>query len=160
MDALLLTYPTLSHNGFPCRWEGRQDFKEARIEFIRAVIRKSIAPARCYDVGSYGGKHYVEHLTGSYLTNGEFIVAMKLEGYTHSKVVAGCPNVSFKAKYVVSPDMVANVGRNIADETIFARHWGGQKKVQAYKTLVAEVKALVNEVKGDKERVEHVIGYD
>lgn len=164
MDATLLTYPTLSHNGFPCRWEGRRDFKEARIDLIRWVIRASIKPAKSYKVGSYGGKHYVEHLSGTYVSNGEFILAMILEGYTHSKPIAGRPNVCFKANYIASPEMVTSLSydtqqRQLCDE-ILARHWGGMKKVQTYKNVTADVTTFVKRLKGDKERVEDVIGHD
>jgi hypothetical protein len=161
MDTLLQTYPGLTHNGHPCRWEGYQAFKPARIEFFRSVIRKTIVPARCFNVGSYSGKHYVEKLTDSYMTNGEFIVAMMLEGYTSSKVVAGSPNVSFKAKYLADREIVANFPHQCGDlpEVVLGHRWG-KKKLANYRTIVAEVEAYVKEVKGDKECVEDVIGRD
>jgi len=159
MDTIV-TNSGLTQNGYPCQWEGRADFKPSRIEFIRAVIRLSIAPAKSYMVGSYGGKHYIEQLTGAYISNGEFIVAMLMEGYAQSKVVPGRPNVSFKAKYLADHMIVSNLSHpiNHAPDAILAHQWG-KTKLTKYREIEAQVKELVDSTKQGKERVEDVIGH-
>jgi hypothetical protein len=160
MDTLV-TNSGLTHGGYPCRLEERADFKSSRIEFIRAAIRLSIVPAKSYNIGSYGGKHYIEQLTGSYISNGEFIVAMLMEGYVQSKIVPGRPSVSFKSKYLADHMIVLNLShpksRDVPD-AILAHQWG-KAKLAKYRTIEAQVKALVDSTKQEKERVEDVIGH-
>lgn len=114
MDAVLAKYPNLHHFGLS-PWDDRpltaadRNFSPARIELIRQMIRLTIMPTKKkWDIGSYGGKHHVEHLMDIYITNGEFILAMILEGYEMKQCVWGkdtshpwrpTPNAIFRAKY-------------------------------------------------------------
>ena len=58
-----------------------------------------------YNVGSYGGKHYIEDYRKKsrsgdcYISNGEFIIAMLLCGYT-MKTYYNSPNPDFRASYI------------------------------------------------------------
>ncbi len=75
---------------------------EAR-KFIRAHTTKVGASSR-YRIRSYGGKHTCERGTGTYITNGEFIVACALEGYHLSFIEYGCKqtNARIGAKWLES----------------------------------------------------------
>lgn len=50
----------------------------------------------CYKLGSYQGKHIVEKHLNTYISNGEFIIAMILSGYIFKKIDG--LNCNFKAK--------------------------------------------------------------
>lgn len=135
MDAALAKLPTLElfglapFNNNPEEYPPDRNFIPARIELIRQVIRVSIVPTkRKWGIGSYGGKHYIEDLMDIYISNGEFILAMAMEGYEVRHVVWGketahpgrpTPNAVFRAKYKVNPTIVAN------------RHWDA-RTVKAY----------------------------
>jgi hypothetical protein len=46
------------------------------------TLRKNITPIQTPSVGSYGMKHLVERAIGKYVTNGEFIAAALISGYS------------------------------------------------------------------------------
>jgi hypothetical protein len=66
---------------------------EAVVAEIAAWLRVNIAPIKTPTVGSYGMKHLVERAISKYVTNGEFIAAALIAGYTF-KYTDG-PNVEF-----------------------------------------------------------------
>lgn len=103
LDEVLALHPSLTTFGFG-QFQDKtavrtnpNEFNPARIEFLRKLIALSIVPNRSYKVGSYGGKHVMEHLADFYFANGEFIVAMLMEGYP---MRTSGVNASFKANYV------------------------------------------------------------
>ena len=112
MDAILTQHPNLTLFGLDPSEEHIPDrrFTEARIEMIRKVIRVAVKPVSPHSkkrIGSYGGKHVIEHLIDLYITNGEFILAMLMEGYPMKHIVhcitnRPTPNASFKADWVMN----------------------------------------------------------
>jgi hypothetical protein len=117
MDAILAQHPNLSIFGLDPTDEKNPDrrFTEARIEMIRKVIRVAVKPVSPHSkkrIGSYGGKHVIERLIDLYITNGEFILAMLMEGYPMKQIVYGrdfgiyynrpTPNGAFKADWVMN----------------------------------------------------------
>ncbi|RSN48287.1 hypothetical protein [Actinomadura sp. WAC 06369] len=73
---------------------GREELagSEAVVMETAAWLRENITPIKTPTVGSYGMKHVMEHATGVYVTNGEFIAAALIAGYTFKYTV---PNVLF-----------------------------------------------------------------
>ena len=55
-------------------------------------LRENITPIKTLTVDSYGMKHVMERATGRYVTNGEFIAAALIVGYTFRYAE---PNVLF-----------------------------------------------------------------
>ena len=136
MDAVLAKYPNLHHFGLSTyqdrpMTDADRNFKPTRIELIRNMIKASIEPAKTWKIQSYGGKHYIEHLMDIYITNGEFILAMAMEGYEVKQVVWGkdtaqpgrpTPNAVFRAKYKADASIVLN------------KNWGLREINARYKT--------------------------
>jgi hypothetical protein len=112
MDAILAQHPNLTLFGLDPSQEHIPDrnFIATRIEMIRQVIRvavKPVSPSSKKRIGSYGGKHVIENLIDLYITNGEFILAMLMEGYPMKQIVCipynrPTPNASFKADWVMN----------------------------------------------------------
>jgi hypothetical protein len=73
---------------------GREDLaaREAMVLETAAWLRENITPIKTPTVGSYGMKHVMERATGRYVTNGEFIAAALIVGYTFKYTE---PNVLF-----------------------------------------------------------------
>ena len=85
MEEILAKYPLLRPFGLVpymndmSRLTEHHGFDTARIELIRRMIRvmvKKVGPHSRKCIGSYGGKHVIEHEMNFYITNGEFIMAM------------------------------------------------------------------------------------
>ena len=163
MDAVLAKYPNLHHFGLSPYDDrplaaGDRNFIPARIELIRQMIRASIVPTKKkWDIGSYGGKHYIEHLMDIYITNGEFILAMALEGYEVKQVVWGrntsqpgrpTPNAVFRAKYKADQSIVH--GKNWALRDLHARY--KTKKVKAWEQVQDTVLMILFKVLYDAGR--------
>jgi hypothetical protein len=113
MENVLATYPNLRPFGLEpymndaANLEPYHGFDASRIDLIRRMIRhmvKPVGPNSRKHIGSYGGKHVIEHEIDFYITNGEFILAMLLEGYSmkHDIHPMGrpTPNGTFKATWV------------------------------------------------------------
>lgn len=69
------------------------------LDLLRAnvpVVARLCKHASSYRVGSYNGKHAVEHALNNYVSNGEFIVAALMLGFTWRNDV---PNIEFKMNY-------------------------------------------------------------
>lgn len=142
MDTILALYPNLTTCGLNETRTKTDEFTLARIEFLRTLIRVSIVPDRCYKVGSYGGKHSMEHLVKFYFTNGEFILAMLMEGYPMRENGINCV---FKARYRV-PNVGANNG-HILDwtPTKYPLRRRGERNVEeARLTLQNDVKNILD----------------
>jgi hypothetical protein len=135
MENVLATYPNLTPFGLvpfmndPANRESRK-FLPARIDLIRRMIRvmvKKVGPNSRKFIGSYGGKHVVEHEMDFYITNGEFILAMMLEGYTMKHVVYGppwnrpTPNATFKAAWIHDPGL-ADVWRRYPEGRVISKY--------------------------------------
>ena len=116
MEEILAKLPNLTPFGLapylddPANHDNTK-FLPARIDLIRRMIRvmvKPVGPNSKKSIGSYGGKHVIEHEIEFYITNGEFILAMMLEGYPARQQTWGLPgapgnrtpNASFKATWV------------------------------------------------------------
>jgi hypothetical protein len=56
--------------------------REATVLEIGAWLHDNITPIKTRSVGSYGMKHLVERAIGKYVTNGEFIAAALISGYS------------------------------------------------------------------------------
>jgi len=115
MEEILAKYPSLRPFGLEPYMNNPDalndadgQFMAARIDLIRRMIRvmvKKVGPNSKKRIGSYGGKHVVEREIGFYIANGEFIMAMLLEGYPMKQDpcdVRGrpSPNGTFKATWV------------------------------------------------------------
>ena len=134
MNEALARFPTLGQGGLTTHGG---IFNPERIELIRKVIRASIVPTAPkrgkWGIGSYGGKHYIEHLMDIYITNGEFILAMVMEGYETKHVIYdkpyrhATPNAVFRAKYKANSSIV------------HSKNWALRELHTRYRT--AEVKA-------------------
>ncbi|ACZ83786.1 hypothetical protein [Streptosporangium roseum] len=73
---------------------GRERLANAEATVLETAVwlRENIRPIKAPTVGSYGMKHVMEHATGKYVANGEFIAAALIAGYTFKYVQ---PNVLF-----------------------------------------------------------------
>jgi hypothetical protein len=73
---------------------GRERLANAEATVLETAVwlRENIRPIKRPTVGSYGMKHVMERATGKYVTNGEFIAAALIAGYTFRRVQ---PNVLF-----------------------------------------------------------------
>jgi hypothetical protein len=67
--------------------------REPTVLEIGAWLRENIRPIKTPSVGSYGMKHLVERAIGKYVTNGEFIAAALISGYSFK--YRGGPNMQF-----------------------------------------------------------------
>lgn len=65
-----------------------QRIADALVEFFPATRLPPARDARSYFPGSYGLKHVIERITGSYVANGDLILAAALTGY-HVEVEDG-----------------------------------------------------------------------
>lgn len=65
---------------------------EAMVMETAAWLRENITPIKTPTVGSYSMKHVMERATGRYVTNGAFIAAALIAGYTFKYEA---PNVLF-----------------------------------------------------------------
>ncbi len=74
---------------------GREELvaREATVLEIAAWLRENITPIKTPNFDSYGMKHVVERVVGEYITNGEFIAAALIAGYSF-KYGEG-PNMQF-----------------------------------------------------------------
>jgi hypothetical protein len=74
--------------------------KQDYLDIMDAMKRipEIITPGRQYKINSYGGKHVLEKHRKKYMSNGCFICAMILLGYTYKK--PDSLNLIFKAKYI------------------------------------------------------------
>ena len=106
MEEILAKYPHLRPFGLEpymkdmSRLTEHHGFLAARIDLVRRMVRvmvKPVGPNSKKRIGSYGGKHVIEHEIEFYITNGEFILAMLLEGYPMKQ---DGPNGIFKATWV------------------------------------------------------------
>jgi hypothetical protein len=95
----------IRQNGFYCSKNShfKSDFKKENYNnIIQCIFEIPIileTSKRIYKVGSYEGKHILEIFRGgSYISNGEFIIAMILCGYSFQKYGLNC---SFKARYKI-----------------------------------------------------------
>lgn len=156
-DEILSLYPDLTTCGLNQVRTCVTEFNPNRIEFLRKLIRLMIASHRSYKVGSYGGKHAMERPVKFYFTNGEFILAMLMEGYPMRRDGINCV---FKARYLV-PDVGVPSGyildwtpeesrrQNTMDALLFGRRPVRQmretKVDQARRTLKSNVEALLDE---------------
>ena len=68
---------------------------EINIMKCKECIPKLFKKIPCYKLGSYQGKHIVEKYLNTYISNGEFIIAMLLCGYVPRKIDG--LNCNFKA---------------------------------------------------------------
>ena len=100
----LISNKRLSLSGFESNHAFNIDNHLANIISCMKQIPSLITPKRVYKVSSYEGKHAIEMfrsrqgITDTYISNGEFIIAMLLLGhpYRHSSG----PNCSFKAGFL------------------------------------------------------------
>lgn len=81
-------------------------FDNNRIEVIRSIIKANYVPIKSImrHRSSYGLKHDIEkrkeaECIGNYLSNGELIYAMHLEGYNLIPTYDGSPNAYFNVSY-------------------------------------------------------------
>lgn len=81
-------------------------FENDRIEVIRSIIKANYVPIKSImrHRSSYGLKHDVEKrqeavAIGNYVSNGELIYAMHLEGYQLVSTYDGSPNAYFNVSY-------------------------------------------------------------
>lgn len=65
---------------------------EAIVQTTAAWLRENITPIKTPTVSSYSVKHVMQRATGIYVTNGEFIAAALIAGYTYKYAQ---PNVLF-----------------------------------------------------------------
>ena len=95
--------------GFKSKNDGSFNNKNSILNIMRCKdeIPFIIKPMKSvYKVGSYGGKHEIEKYRNkiikkdNYISNGEFIIAMILNGYVFKKDSNTSLNCSFKAKYI------------------------------------------------------------
>lgn len=70
-----------------------------RITTLVEWIGKNVEYSPRKHIGSYAGKHVYQRLTGIYVSNGEFIMAMMMSGFTNIRLFKGCVNVDFMAKW-------------------------------------------------------------
>lgn len=98
-------YPTLDLGGFNFREPERDTrWNYARIEKICEFIRNNYKPrahSSTINYGSYGLKHEIERTEWTeerdkYVTNGEGILALCIEGYTPFNIDNRSPNCNFK----------------------------------------------------------------
>jgi hypothetical protein len=66
-----------------------------RIVELSKWLSENLVESPRKHVGSYTGKHLYERLTGRYVTNGEFILAMRKAGFKNMRIHKGSPNVDF-----------------------------------------------------------------
>ncbi len=81
-------------------------FDNERINVIRSIIKANYVPIKSImrHRSSYGIKHDVEkrkeaEIIGNYVSNGELIYAMHLEGYNLVPTYDGSPNAYFNVSY-------------------------------------------------------------
>lgn len=84
----------LTLNGFEETVKGfdKTAFDENRIELIRHFIPSRFSKIFSFNTrnSSYGLKHIVERSIGNYISNGELIYAMYLEGYSIKRTGINC----------------------------------------------------------------------
>lgn len=157
MDAVLAQHPNLTLFGLDPSQERVPDrrFTETRIEMIRKVIRVAVKPVSPHSkkrIGSYGGKHVIENLIDLYITNGEFILAMLMEGYPMKHIVYGVPfnrptpNASFKADWVMDHGL-SEAWRNAPPEHIPRRY---KKAYDNWRLVKDGVQTIMTEIVGDR----------
>lgn len=128
-----------------------------RIQLIQALI------PLLYDwskktkkrVGSYGGKHVVEHLIDFYITNDEFIEACVGLGIPHTK---GDPNYTFhmKHRFPSIPDRDRPTQR---PKWCRKAEWDAYLSVMEYSNII--INDLIENVKGETrfQRLASVVGH-
>jgi len=157
MDAVLTQYPNLTLFGLDPSEEHIPDrrFTEARIEMIRQVIRVAVKPVSPHSkkrISSYGGKHVIENLIDLYITNGEFILAMVLEGYPMKQIVhpppfnRPTPNASFKADWVMDHGL-AESWRNALPEHVPRRY---KKDYDDWRLVKDGIQRVMTEIVGER----------
>jgi len=60
-------------------------------------LRENVVYSPRKHIASYDGKHVYERITKHYVTNGEFIAAMRLAGFHSMRIFKGTVNVNFCA---------------------------------------------------------------
>lgn len=70
-----------------------------RVTALIDWLRNNVESSPRKHIGSFTGKHIYEKLTGVSVSNGEFIMAMLLAGFTRVRIHKGCVNVDFMAKW-------------------------------------------------------------
>src|SRR3990167_11217717 len=81
--------------------EDKKLFDLQRIKTAFQAIPEMLQPITTYKLGSYGLKHTVEKRQNEYLTNGDLIATMLMQGYKARFAKSGEPlnvNCEFKAK--------------------------------------------------------------
>ena len=94
----------LSRNGITQNLNPVYEFDKRsldRVALAREFIRKIMVHSNKFDhnQGSYGLKHDCERAQNEYISNGEFIYAMHLEGYRIQHVWESSPNCLFNYDY-------------------------------------------------------------
>ncbi len=91
-----------------------EDF--ARIEKIRTFIKKTMEPSIGFSESStsYGLKHDCERAIGEYVSNGELIYAMYLEGYRIKQAFVNNPNARFNYHYPKYKRQIINIYPDLA----------------------------------------------
>lgn len=156
MEETLAKYPNLTPFGLtpfmndPANQESR-NFLPARIDLIRRMIRtmvKPVGPNSRKRIGSYGGKHVIEHEMDFYITNGEFILAMLLEGYPMKHTVyvnRPTPNATFNATWVHDVGL-ADSWRRYPEGRVIYKY---QKKYDAWLEMRKAMEKQLTEVVGE-----------
>jgi hypothetical protein len=115
IEEVFAKHPRLEDNGFRDLRSSRPDTEQDKhdawqkrvisnptaIQTAQQWIRANLTQRNTYNkkISSYGLKHKLEQdVRCYYITNGEFIVAMLLEGY-EPKVLPDWPNCYFKAQH-------------------------------------------------------------
>ena len=115
IEEVFAKHPRLEENGFRGvrnprpdteqdkhdAWQKRVISNPAAIQTVQKWICENLTQRKTYNkkISSYGLKHKAnQNVRGCYITNGEFIVAMLLEGY-EPKVLPDWPNCYFKAQH-------------------------------------------------------------
>ena len=160
MEEIIAKYPNLRPFGLEpyqndaANLEAYHGFLVARIDLVRRMIRgmvKPVGPNSRKHIGSYGGKHVIEHEMDFYITNGEFILAMMLEGYTMKPVVYGppynrpTPNATFKATWVHDVGM-ADGWRRFPEGRVLLKY---QKKYNTWLEMRRAMEQQLTEIIGE-----------
>jgi hypothetical protein len=160
MEDILAKYPNLRPFGLepymndPAQLEADGGFVVSRIDLIRRVIKhmvKKVSPHSKKRIYSYGGKHTVEREIGFYIANGEFIMAMLLEGYAMKpdiSVITGrpTPNGTFKAAWVIEDPSLADTWRRFPEGRVLLKY---QKKYNTWLEMRNSIERELTEIVGE-----------
>lgn len=127
----VLSIDGIVETGFAYKLPFSKEPLEVNERVLRLVewLRENVEVSPRKHIGSYSGKHIYEKLTDQYVSNGEFIMAMLLAGFTNIRMYKGCVNVDFMAKWKeTKPVAPGSIGNIVAESPLDASRGRGHGK--------------------------------